>query len=145
MALTSGGLTLGKHSSRKSSATHSYHQVQYFPVSKESRAVLPVPTIRCSIFLCPRNQEQRYPFLPSGAVFSCVQGIVRLPLFGVLTCTQMLMHAIAHRGCTDTVRESAPEVDSGSKIPSHIFGSNPRQYCAWLFSGTLYQLSYLRA
>ena len=27
-------------------------------------------------------------------------------------CTQMLMHAIAHRGCTDTVREFALKVDS---------------------------------
>ena len=26
---------------------------------------------------------------------------------GSLTCTQTLMHAIAHGGCTDTVRESA--------------------------------------
>ena len=29
----------------------------------------------------------------------------------------MLMHAIAHGGCTDTVRQSALEVDSGRKIP----------------------------
>ena len=35
------------------------------------------------------------------------------------TCTQMLMHAIEHRGCVDTVRESALEVDSGRKVPSH--------------------------
>ena len=35
------------------------------------------------------------------------------------TCTQMLMHAIEHRGCADTIRESALEVDSGRKIPSH--------------------------
>ena len=27
----------------------------------------------------------------------------------------MLMQAIAHRGCTDTVRESALEADSGKK------------------------------
>ena len=27
------------------------------------------------------------------------------------------MHAIAHRGCTDTIRESALKVDSGRKIP----------------------------
>ena len=29
----------------------------------------------------------------------------------------MLMHAIAHRGCTDTVRESALEFDSRRKTP----------------------------
>ena len=30
----------------------------------------------------------------------------------------MSMHAIAHGGCTDTVRESALEVDSGKKKES---------------------------
>ena len=61
---------------------------------------------------------------------------------GFLTCTQMLMYAIAHGGCADTGRESAPEVDSGRKIPCRTGDSNPRQYCAWHFSRTLYQLSY---
>ena len=61
-----------------------------------------------------------------------------------LTCTQMLMHAIAHGVCTDTVRESALVVDSGRKIPCRTGDSNPRQYCAWLFSRTLYQLNYSR-
>ena len=52
----------------------------------------------------------------------------------------MLMHAIAHGGCEDTVRESALEAD-WEKIPCRTAGdSNPRQYCA---SRTLYQLSYL--
>ena len=62
-----------------------------------------------------------------------------------LTCAQTLMRAIAHGGCKDTVRESAPEVDSGRKIPCRTDDSNPRQYCAWLFSRTLYQPSTLRA
>ena len=30
----------------------------------------------------------------------------------LLTCAQMLMHAITHGGCTDTARESALKVDS---------------------------------
>ena len=34
------------------------------------------------------------------------------------------MHVIAHWGCTDTVRESAPKVDFGRKIPCHIRASN---------------------
>ena len=59
-----------------------------------------------------------------------------------LTCAEMLMHAIAHGGCTDTVRESAPEADSGRKIPCRTWDSNPQQYYAWLFSQTLYQQSY---
>ena len=39
---------------------------------------------------------------------------------GSLTCTQMLLRAIAHRGCTDTERESALNVDSGRKKPCRM-------------------------
>ena len=46
------------------------------------------------------------------------------------------------RGCMDTVSESALEADSGRKIPCRTWDSNPQQYCAWIFSQTLYQLSY---
>ena len=35
------------------------------------------------------------------------------------------MHAIAHGVCTDTVRESAPKVDSGRKIPCRTWGFEP--------------------
>ena len=72
----SGHLTWVRHSSRKSSATHSYQCVQYFSVSRQW--------------------------------YSC-------QCLGFLTCTQMLMHAVAHGGCTDTVRESALKADSGRK------------------------------
>ena len=41
---------------------------------------------------------------------------------GLLTCTQMVMHAIAHGGCTDTVRESALKADSGRNIPCRTGG-----------------------
>ena len=68
----SGGLTWVKHSSRKSSATHSCRCVQYFPVSEHWM----VCGCQCS---------------------------------GFLTCTEMLMHAIARASCTDTVRESVGE------------------------------------
>ena len=44
----------------------------------------------------------------------------------------MLINAIAHGGCTDTVRDSALEVDSGRKIPCCTEESNPCQYCAGL-------------
>ena len=51
----------------------------------------------------------------------------------------MLIRAIAHVGCTDTVRESALKIDSGRKIPFRAEDSNPRQYCAWLSpSRTIY-------
>ena len=53
----------------------------------------------------------------------------------------MLTHAIAHRGCAATVRESAFEIDSGRKIPCHTRDSNPCQYCTWLFNRMCYQLS----
>ena len=66
-----------------------------------------------------------------------------LPVLGIFNvCEQMLMHAIAHEGCSDTVRESAPEVNSGKKIATRTGDSNPHQYYTWLFSRTLYQLSY---
>ena len=44
------------------------------------------------------------------------------------------------RGCTDTVRESALQVDSWRKIPCRTGESNLRQQLAGL---TLYQLSYI--
>ena len=89
--------------------------------------------------------EQRYPFLSVCAVFPCVQTMVYgCQWLGFLTSAQMLMHVTAHRGCTDTVTESALEADSGRKIPCRTGDSNPRQYCAWLFTRTLYQLSYSR-
>ena len=58
-------------------------------------------------------EEQCYPFLSVCAVFWCVQTMVWLPVFGIL----QLMHAIAHGGCTDNVRESALEADwEGKKL-----------------------------
>ena len=55
-------------------------------------------------------------------------------------CALMLMHGIAHEGCTDTVRESALKVDSGRKIPRHSMESSLPQRCAGL---THYHLSYI--
>ena len=54
----------------------------------------------------------------------------------------MLMHAIAHESCTDTVRESALKVDSGRKIPCRIGESNLPQRRA---GPSLCQLSYIPA
>ena len=78
-------------------------------------------------------QEQRYPFLSVCVVFSCVQTMLYdCQCLEFVTCAQMSMHAIAHGGCTDTVRESALKVNSGRKIPCRTRDSNPRQYCAGL-------------
>ena len=52
------------------------------------------------------------------------------------------MHAIAHEGCTDTLREPALEADSGRKIPYHTGESNLPQRRA---GSTVYQLSYIPA
>ena len=88
-------------------------------------------------------QEQRYPFLTVRSVFSCLHTRVWLRCVGFfLTCTQMLKHAIAHEGCTDTVRESALKVDSGRKIPCRTGESNLPQRRA---DPTLYQLSCIPA
>ena len=61
---------------------------------------------------------------------------------GFLTCTQLLMRAIAHGGCTDTVRQTALEVDSWAAVSCRTVDSNPRHCCAGLFSRTPYQLSH---
>ena len=86
-------------------------------------------------------QEQRYPLLPGVVhrVLICVHTMVWLPVFGIFT--RMLMHVIAHRGCADTVTESALKVDSGRKIPLSHQGTEPSALCL-LFRPTLYQLSY---
>ena len=57
---------------------------------------------------------------------------------GALMCMQMLMHAIAHKGVWTHVRESALEVDSGTKILCCTRESNLSQQHAGL---TLCQLS----
>ena len=56
-----------------------------------------------------------------------------------LTCTQMLMHAIAHGDVTH-VTESAPKVDPGRKIPCRTGESDLRQ---WRDSLMLYPLSFI--
>ena len=62
--------------------------------------------------------------------------MVWLPVFGIFKVPQVLINAIAFGGCSNTVR------DSGRKKTCRTGDSNPRQYCVWLFSRTLYQLSY---
>ena len=42
---------------------------------------------------------------------------------GFLTRAQMLMHAIIHGGCMDTVRESAQEVGSGEEKKKKTFAA----------------------
>ena len=66
--------------------------------------------VLCRKFVSPylhkvqQLQGQCYPFLSVCAVFSCVQTMVGCQCLRFLTCTLMLMHAIAHRGCITTVR-----------------------------------------
>ena len=80
-----------------------------------ARAALPFPNSAYGIFVCPDKGM-------------------------ALTCTQTLMHSIAHEGCTDKVRESALKADSGRKLPCRTGESNLPQWCA---GPTLYQLSYI--
>ena len=65
-----------------------------------------------------RKSSAIYPLLLVCAAF-CVCSIngMAARVWEFLTCAQVLMHAIAHGGCTDTVRESAMEIYSGRKIP----------------------------
>ena len=76
----------------------------------------------CGIFVCPKQRH------------GC-------QCLGSLTCAQMLMHAIAHEGCTDTVKR----VCTGSLIlrekslaaPGEA--NRPQRHAGL----TLYQLSYI--
>ena len=94
----------------------------YLGKTAATREALPSPISVCSIFA----SKQWYGW-------QCL---------GILTCAQMLLHAVEHGGCMDTVTESALKVDSGRKIPCCTGDSNRHQDCAWHFSRMLYQLSY---
>ena len=53
------------------------------------------------------------------------------------------MHAIAHRGCTDTVRESSALEDDSEKNLSPHRGLEPALIShTWAFIRMLYQLGY---
>ena len=99
---SSGHLTRVSHSSHKSSATHSYPP--------------PIPIRH------PFLSAICYPFLSATHSYQCVQYFhVSKQLYdcqsvGFLTCAQMLMHGIACRGCTNTVREAALKVDGQKSL-----------------------------
>ena len=57
-------------------------------------------------------QEQRYPLLSVCAVFFLSKQRYGCQGLGFLRRTQMLMHATAHGGCVDAVRETALEPDT---------------------------------
>ena len=57
------------------------------------------------------TKEQCYAFLPVCAVFLCVQTVAWL----FSTCAQMLMHAIAHGSCVNTIAESTLKTDHGER------------------------------
>ena len=86
--------------------------LDYSPVADSGRltwvrAALPIPSSVWSIFLCPHY-----------GVYTC-------RCFGLLTCAQILMHAIAHAGCTRTVGVSAVAANSVRKFPYCTGISNP--------------------
>ena len=88
-----------------------------------ARATLPIPNNVCGIFVYP-NKRMGFQWWRS------------------LTCLQMLAHAIAHEGCTDTVRESPLKVDCGRKILCCTGKSELPQRRA---GPTFYQPSYIPA
>ena len=72
------------------------------------RAALPIPKSACNILCVPKQW------------FGC-------QCLGFLMCAQMFIHAIAHWGCTNTVKESALKVDSWRKMSCCAGELNPRQ------------------
>ena len=114
-----------RHSSRKSSATHCCQCVQYCGV-------------QTLLYGCQCVQYCGVQTLLYGC--QCVQycGVSKhcymaASASGVLTCTQMLMHAIAHGGCANTVIESALKAD-WEKNPVHHRGLEPESVLSWFFS-----------
>ena len=92
----------------------------------QMKQIMFVYILYCFIVLCGKfglpyldkaqqPHEQYYPFLSVCAVLSCAETMVRLPVFGFSTCAQMLVHAIAHGGCPDTIKESALKFTQGEK------------------------------
>ena len=92
-------------------------------VTAAARAALPSPISMCSISVCPTN----------GTAAS---------VLGIVTCGQMFIHATVHGGCTDTITESAMNVD-WEKKNCRTGESNQCQYCPWRFGPTLHQLNDL--
>ena len=84
-------------------------------------------------------QEQRYQFLTVHAVFLWVQTQVGLPVLWIFNVRAVVNAGDCTRGCTDTVRESAANIDSGRKISCRTEESNLPQQRA---GPTLYQRSY---
>ena len=83
----------------------------------------------------------------SVAAFSCVQTVVRLPLFGICNVRSDVdacdytreLYGHHQRVCTESWLW-----EKNKKQPCRTGDSNPRQYCVWLFCRTLYQVSYPR-
>ena len=88
-------------------------------------------------------QEQRYPFLSVRVAFSCVQTMVWLPVFQ-FEIVNVRTDVVACDRTRGLYEHRALELVTGRWIVCRTGDSNPRQYCAWLFSRTLYQLSYPR-
>ena len=85
-------------------------------------------------------QELRYPLLPvSARYFECPDNSVTASVWIFFNVRTDIDTCDCTWGCKD---ESAQKVDCGRKIPCLTGDSNLGQYCAWLFSRTLYQLSY---
>ena len=142
-------------------------QLDNFSATKRSkiigRYVLPhPPPFLCffkSIFLFRTSfihfRKFGSPYLGTAATdarapqsYKCVQYFYRICVskrhdchaqcLGFLTCTLMLCMQLH----TNTVRESAPRADSGSKIPCCTREWNQHQYCSQLFGLMLHQLSH---
>ena len=93
------------------------------------------------------NKKQRYQFLSVCAIFSRVQTMVWLLMFGIVTVRTDVDVWDCVRGLYRHRCESALGVDSRRNLnPLPHRGLEPPsyQYCAWIFSRALYQRSYPR-
>ena len=74
--------------------------------------------------------------------FPRVQTRVWLPAFGNFNVSTDVDACDCTRRLCGHRKRVCIGSNCGRKIPCRIGDSNPRQYCAWLFSRTLYQLSH---
>ena len=93
----------------------------------------------CPLWEIQQLQEQWYPFLPLQC-FCVSKQWCGSQCLGLLTCAQMLMHALALWGCMDSVREKTLKVD-WEKNPLPARDTNLHQYCAFQWDAQPTELS----
>ena len=139
---------------RKSSATRSYQRVRFCVSQKQRYPFLPTCTFLCVAKAALPVPTNVYVFVrrKSSATrsYQCVRFCVSRQRYGCqclgfLTCSQRWCMLYCTRGLYGHRKRVCTESWLWEKNPLPDGASNPRQHCTWLFSQTLYQLSWPRS